>query len=124
MRREHSSLAEEASKMREQISHLDRKLEDADDKFEGIAATLESAAQQTEIWAVQNILSRVQHRAAFDFSITPANWKTLCGWPFSGKHHARTNRDMHAVMGHRSCPRCYASAKDDTSSESTSSSED
>lgn len=87
-------------------------IEDTEHKFEGINATLGLASSRTEIWDVHNVISDVHHPSLVNFDTLPSEWKTLCGWYFVGKSHARTNSEEQQVpSSHRSCPRCYPNAK-------------
>ena len=122
--RGHNCIVEETAEMKGQIAKLEQQIEDAEHKFEGIADAIDDGQRRAEIWDVHNIISDVHHRSIVDLSISPAKWKTLCGWQYAGKPHARTSREA-IGPGHRVCPRCHPSANDDTTSESDSpSSED
>ena len=120
---EHNRLVEEARRVKDQIDDkVSTHLDDVEHEFEGVVTICETLNRTTEIWDVHNILSDVHHRSMIDLTRPPSEWKTLCGWPYAGKSHARTNRNVQIPAGHKSCPRCYPSAESDTSSEPSSSS--
>lgn len=118
--REHNLIVEETAGMKDQIAKIERLLEDAEHKFEGIADTIEDGQKRAEIWDVHNIISDVHHRSIADFSMSPSEWKTLCGWQYAGKPHAHTSKEITGPY-RRVCPRCYPSANDEDTSESSSS---
>ena len=127
LRRQHNELIVQMEGLRKVIESLQRQSEDTAHKFEGVELCL-ADSKTDEIWTVHNLLSNVHHRSVINLSTPPATWRTLCGWQFSGKPHAHTNRSsVNDTAGLRTCPRCYPCASpnaEPTSSSSSSSSED
>ena len=89
----------------QRITALERSADDTSDQVEGIATYLDEQ-MQNERWYVENIISEVMHISLVKLDTSPSEWRTLCGWEFSGKRHAKTHR--HEIHNHcQKCPKCF-----------------
>ena len=94
------------------VSHLSHVLE-------GMASALDSRSK-LETWHILNDASRVKHETVVDLSMSPATWKTKCGWKFAlSPDITRYREDFPPDIACRVCPKC--SPSESTSSSSSSS---
>ncbi len=73
---------------------LERTQEDIGTQLDGISLVLDHKREE-ELMFVINLRCDVKHKAVVSLSNSPHSWKTLCGWRFAGKIHART--EMHGT---------------------------
>ena len=116
--KEHNQPVACQQKMQESLDSVSRQVTDLEHQLEGVAIVLANNRRRTEAWTVHNLLSSVKHRSLVDLATSPSEWRTMCGWNFSSKVHARTIREVKDPFSeHRLCPPDAGSADDASPSE-------
>ena len=98
----------------QKVRTLERAVEVMSEQMDGIAMVLDENITE-EQWYVENVLSEVIHRAIVQLNCSPAEWRTLCGWEFPGRRHAKTYRQKYEGTC-RKCPKCFPPAVETRSS--------
>lgn len=120
----HQDNHESLIRLSNRCQQLETSQEDINSQLEGISVILDQR-REDELMFVINLRSDVKHKAVVNLSTSPHSWKTLCGWKFSGKLHART--EMHGTESQhvgKICPKCFALPGSDSEDSSSTSSDD
>lgn len=120
----HRDTLESLKMLSNRFRQLETNQENVNSQLEGISLILDQKHEEELMFAI-NLRSDVKHKALVTLSTSPHSWKTLCGWKFSGKFHART--EMHETESQHAgklCPKCFALPDSDSEDSSSTSSDD
>lgn len=98
----------ERTELLERMAKAEHGIEDINDKLEGVSILM-NTQESYETWVVDNVTSEVRHLARVCLSFPPAQWKTLCGLPFSSRLWAKTFRppEQPEDSAFKKCPKCH-----------------
>ena len=98
--------------LKDRLDKLDRILEDKGDVDRMVTKE------------VFNSSSKALHRATYDTSDQPNEWRTYCGWPFAGLKHVRVFSEGFVPEGAWKCPKCFRLTPRDNGCQSSQSDSD
>lgn len=112
----------ERGELLKRMTKTEHGIEDINDKMEGVSILM-NTQESFETWVVDNMTSEVRHIARVCLNFPPAQWKTLCGLPFSSRLWAKTTRPPEQPEDNefKKCPKCHPKHNSDSASSSSSS---
>ena len=112
----------EREELLKKLTKAEHDIEDINDKMEGVLILM-NTQESYESWVVDNTTSEVRHLARVCLKFPPAQWKTLCGLPFSAKLWAKTTRPPEQPEDNefKKCPKCHPKHTSNDASSSSSS---